>query len=100
LSAKDFITAYENGVAVPDLKEQLGRWGNIHTQSNFYKNWLRAYEEHGLAGIAPQYAASRGGAGASLDVRAKEIIEALFLDPPKAERGFSYAGHRPVRIYP
>ncbi|MDR1252853.1 MAG: hypothetical protein LBK62_11930, partial [Treponema sp.] len=58
LSANDFITAYENGVAVPDLKEELGRWGNIHTPSNFYKNWLRAYEEHGLAGLAPQYAAS------------------------------------------
>jgi transposase InsO family protein len=83
LSACNFITAYENGVAVPELREQLGRWGNIHTPSNFYKNWLRAYEEHGLAGLAPQYATRRGGSGASLDDRAKEIIEALFLDPRK-----------------
>jgi hypothetical protein len=65
------------------LKEQLGRWGNIHTHSNFYKNCLRAYEEHGLAGLAPQYAAIRGGSGASLDSRAKDIIEALHLDPRK-----------------
>jgi hypothetical protein len=30
----------------------------------------------------------------------KEIIEALFLDPSKAERGFSCAGYRPVRMHP
>ena len=83
LSVARFITAYENGVAVPELKEQLGRWGNIHSASNFYENWLAKYERYGLAGLAPQYAKRRGGSGASLDDRAKELIQALYLDPRK-----------------
>jgi hypothetical protein len=66
LSVPQFITAYENGVAVPELRERLGRYGNIHTQSNFYE-WLARYERYGIAGLAPQYAKSRGGSGASLD---------------------------------
>ncbi|MDR3302074.1 MAG: Mu transposase C-terminal domain-containing protein [Spirochaetaceae bacterium] len=82
LSAAQFITAYENGVAVPELRERLGRWGNIHTQSNFY-GWLASYERHGLAGLAPQYAKRHGGAGASLDERAKELIQGIYLDPRK-----------------
>jgi hypothetical protein len=35
LSVADFITAYENGVAVPELRERLGKYGNIPTQSNY-----------------------------------------------------------------
>ncbi|MDR0557929.1 MAG: hypothetical protein LBG43_08720 [Treponema sp.] len=54
LPVPQFITAYENGVAAPELREQLGRYGNIHTQSNFYE-WLARYGRHGLAGLAPQY---------------------------------------------
>ncbi|QEJ99488.1 Mu transposase C-terminal domain-containing protein [Treponema phagedenis] len=80
LSVKAFIKAYEDGVIASDLKERLGRWGNIHTPSNFYKNWLAVYEQHGLAGIAPQYQRRKGGAGASFDEKAKEIIRALYLD--------------------
>jgi transposase InsO family protein len=82
LSAPQFITAYENGAAAPELRERLGRYGNIHSQSNFYE-WLARYERYGLAGLAPRYAKSKGGSGASLDGRAKEIIEALYLDPRK-----------------
>ena len=80
LSAKAFIAAYESGAIAADLRERLGRWGNIHTQSNFYKNWLAVYEQYGLAGLAPQYARRRGGAGASFDEKAKEIIRSLYLD--------------------
>jgi transposase InsO family protein len=83
LSAAQFIQAYENGVAATELRERLGRWGNIHSASNFYENWLARYERYGLAGLAPQYAKRKGGSGASLDGRAKEIIEALYLDPRK-----------------
>ena len=80
LSAKAFIAAYESGAVAADLRERLGRWGNIHTQSNFYKNWLAVYQEHGIAGLVPQYARRRGGAGASFDEKAKEIINSLYLD--------------------
>jgi hypothetical protein len=83
LSASQFITAYENGVAVPELRERLGRYGNIHSASNFYENWLAKYERYGLAGLAPQYARKRGGSGASLDDKAKEFIQAIYLDPRK-----------------
>jgi hypothetical protein len=76
------ITAFENGVAVPELRERLGRYGNIHSQSNFY-NWLALYEHYGMAGLDPQYAKRRGGSGASLDEKAKELIQAIYLDPRK-----------------
>jgi transposase InsO family protein len=79
----EFITAYENGVIAPDLRSRLGRHGNIHSPSNFYENWLAKYERYGLAGLAPQYAKKRGGSGASLDERAKELIQAIYLDPRK-----------------
>jgi transposase InsO family protein/transposase len=82
LSVAQFITAYENGVAVSELRERLGRYGNIHSQSNFY-SWLAQYEKYGLAGLAPQYAKRRGGSGASLDNKAKELIQAIYLDPRK-----------------
>ena len=80
LSAKAFIAAYESGEIAADLRERLGRWGNIHTQSNFYKNWLAVYQKHGIAGLVPQYDRKRGGAGASFDEKAKEIINSLYLD--------------------
>ena len=80
LSVKAFIAAYEAGEVAAELRERLGRWGNIHTQSNFYKNWLAVYQKHGIAGLIPQYDRRRGGAGASFDEKAKEIINSLYLD--------------------
>lgn len=80
LSTKDFIKAYEAGAVAADLREALGRWGNIHTPSNFYKNWLASYREHGIAALVPQYSRYRGGAGAFFDEREKEIINSLYLD--------------------
>ena len=82
LSPRQFITAYYNGVIVPDIKEQLGGFGEISSPSSLFR-WLRRYEKHGLAGLAPQYSKRRGGSGASLDQRAKEIIHSLYLDPRK-----------------
>ena len=98
LSVAQFIAAYENGVAAPELRERLGRWGNIHSPSNFYTNWLARYEQCGLAGLAPQYAKKRGGSGASLDDKAKNIIEVLYLDLRKpsvasVERGLKQFGY-------
>jgi transposase InsO family protein len=98
LSVADFITAYENGVIAPELRERLGKHGNIHSRSNFYENWLARYERHGLAGLAPRYAKRKGGSGASLDDRAKELIQALYLDPRKpsvagVERGVKQFGY-------
>jgi transposase InsO family protein len=98
LKAKDFIAAYENGVILPEARAELGKYGKLHTQSVFYSNWLNRYAIYGLAGLAPQYAKKRGGAGASLDERAKELIQALYLDPRKpsmasVERGLNQFGY-------
>jgi len=82
LSASQFVTAYNNGVIAPDIRGQLGSFGEISAQSSLYR-WLERYEQHGLAGLAPQYSRHRGGSGASLDERAKELIQALYLDSHK-----------------
>jgi transposase InsO family protein len=79
LTASQFVTAYNNGVIAPDVRNQLGSFGEISTQSSLYR-WLERYEQHGLTGLAPQYSKNRGGSGASLDERAKDIIQALYLD--------------------
>jgi putative transposase len=80
LKPAQFVMAYNNGVAVPDVRSQLGTFGEISSQSSLYR-WLERYEQFGLAGLAPQYAKRRGGSGSSLDERAKELIQALYLDP-------------------
>jgi putative transposase len=82
LSVEDFINAYQAGVAVPELKEKLGGFGNVTTYQSFYR-WLETYEQHGLAGLAPQYPVKRGGNGASMSEEEKELIRALYLDKNK-----------------
>ncbi len=79
LTVEQFVTAYQNGVAVPDLRDRLDKYGDINTYQSFYR-WLADYREHGLAGLAPRYPKKRGGNGAGLDQQAKELIEALYLD--------------------
>jgi len=79
LTPKKFIEAYEAGIIVPEVKARLERWGHLHTQSIFYKEWLQRYSLYGLAGLAPQYK-GRGGPGASLSDEAKDRIEWLYLD--------------------
>jgi transposase InsO family protein len=82
LTPGQFLTAYENGVIAPELRTQLGPFGRISSQSSLYR-WLERYEQFGLAGLAPQYSTRRGGSGASIDGRARDLIEALYLDPRK-----------------
>jgi transposase InsO family protein len=82
LTAAQFVTAWNSGVAVPELRGQLGAFGEISSQSSLYR-WLERYEQFGLAGLAPQYSRRRGGSGASLDERARDLIQALYLDPHK-----------------
>ena len=82
LSASQFVTAYNNGVIASDIRGQLGSFGEISSQSSLYR-WLERYEQYGLTGLAPQYSRDRGGSGASLDERAKELIQAIYLDSHK-----------------
>jgi putative transposase len=65
-----------------DIKERLGRWGHIGSTAVFYQNWLRRYQQFGLAGLAQQYH-DRGKDGATLSQEAKDRIEWLYLDPHK-----------------
>jgi transposase InsO family protein len=82
LNPKQFLTAYNNGVIAADIRSRLGGFGEISSQSSLYR-WLERYEQFGLTGLAPQYSSRRGGPGASLDERAKDLIQALYLDPHK-----------------
>ena len=79
LTPSQFSIAYNNGDIALDIRGQL----EIKmTQSKLYR-WLRLYEQKGLTGLAPQYPKDRGGSGASLDTKAKELIQALYLDSNK-----------------
>lgn len=82
LKVEDFVKAYHAGVAVPDLREQLGPHGDIKTFQTLYR-WLERYEQFGLEGLAPQYAVKKGGNGASLDQRVKELIWFYYLNKKK-----------------
>jgi len=78
LSAKEFSDVYNKDLILPELKNELGKYGRV-TVHTLYE-WMPRYERYGLAGLAPQYAASKGGAGHLLDGKAKEIIQALYLN--------------------
>jgi transposase InsO family protein len=78
LNVAQFVTAYNNGVIMPNTQDRQGKL----SPTNLYR-WLELYEQHGLTGLAPQYSKNRGGSGASLDERAKELIQAIYLDSHK-----------------
>jgi transposase InsO family protein len=82
LKAEDFVKAYHAGVAIPELREKLGRHGNIKTFQTLYR-WLDLYTQFGLEGLAPQYAVKKGGNGASFDQRTKELIWFYYLNKNK-----------------
>ncbi len=82
LKVEDFVKAYHAGVAVPELREQLGPHGDIKTFQTLYR-WLELYEQFGLEGLAPQYPVRKGGNGASLDRRAKELLWFYYLNKNK-----------------
>jgi putative transposase len=78
INLDQFLDLYQQGKILPEIKEQLGKWGRVR-RSYFYDGWLQAYAQAGLAGLAPQYKA-RGGAGASLSQEVKDRLEYLYLD--------------------
>jgi len=82
LNVAQFVIAYNNGVIISDIRSQLENFGDKLSQTNLYR-WLGLYEQKGLTGLAPQYSLRRGGSGASLDERAKDLIQALYLDSHK-----------------
>ena len=82
LSVADFAVAYAAGVAVPELRDQLGGYGHITSAQSLYR-WLGAYERYGLAGLAPKYPLKRGGSGATMGDDEKELVRALYLDNNK-----------------
>ena len=78
LSVKQFVEFYNDNLILPEIKERLGRWGNIGSTAMFYQNWLRRYQQFGLAGLAPQY--QKRGPGARLSREVKDLLEYLYLD--------------------
>ncbi|MDR0584594.1 MAG: hypothetical protein LBG57_09645 [Treponema sp.] len=78
LTVSRFVSAYNSGAIVPELRARLGPHGDIRSQSSLYR-WLERYHEHGMDGLVPQYH-KRGGNGASLPREVKERIEWLYLD--------------------
>jgi transposase InsO family protein len=83
LTAEQFVKAYTNDMPVPgapelpELRKQLGSYGNISTYQSLYR-WLNQLAQHGVDGLAPQYS-KRGGSGASLDVHTKQLIWVYYL---------------------
>jgi transposase InsO family protein/transposase len=80
LTPEQFAIDYNNGVIIPETKALLGN--KTISKSTLYL-WLGKYEQHDLAGLAPQYATRRGGNGASLDEHTKELIWFYFLKENK-----------------
>jgi putative transposase len=73
-----FAIEYNTGTVIPEIRAQLG--GTL-SQSTLYL-WLAEYEQHGEAGLAPKYE-RRGGNGASLDERAKNLLSFYYLNKNK-----------------
>jgi putative transposase len=79
VNVKAFIERYNSGGVLPEVKEQLGRWGYLKDYRRFYGTWLAMYRQYGLSGLAPQYK-DRGGMGASLSEEVKAWLEYYYLD--------------------
>jgi transposase InsO family protein len=74
LKPDEFAVAYNNGMIIPEIHAQLG--GTISKPTLYL--WLKKYEQHDQAGLAPQYH-KRGGNGASLDQHTKDLIAYYYL---------------------
>jgi hypothetical protein len=79
LSAAEFVFEYNEGRAASEIKAELG--GKSICQSTLY-NWLAKYQKYDEAGLVPQYK-ERGGFGASLDKRTKELLWYYYLNKNK-----------------
>jgi transposase InsO family protein len=78
-NAEKFVFEYNAGTIVADLRAELG--GKPISKSTLY-NWTGKYQSHDEAGLVPQYK-DRGGCGASLDKRTKELIWFYYLHKNK-----------------
>ena len=74
-----FVFEYNAGNTASELKAELG--GKSICQATFY-NWLAKYQNYDEAGLVPQYK-DRGGFGATLDKKTKEIIWFYYLHKNK-----------------
>jgi hypothetical protein len=79
MSATEFLREYNTGKIAADIRAELG--GKTICQATLY-NWLAKYQNHDAAGLLPKYK-DRGGHGASLDKRTKELIWFYYLHKNK-----------------
>jgi hypothetical protein len=79
LNSKLFVSLYNEGKILPEVKAALGDWGYLKDWRRFYDTWLQPYAQAGLAGLVPQYK-KRGGNGASLSQEVKDLLEYLYLN--------------------
>ena len=75
LNAEKFLFEYNEDRIAREARAELG--GKTLCQSTLY-NWLGKYQHHDEAGLASKYK-GRGGNGASLGGRAKELIWFYYL---------------------
>jgi transposase InsO family protein len=71
-----FSALYNSGGVIPDIREALNN--NTLSKSTLYA-WFRNYADDGENGLVPDYSTDRGGNGASLDKRVKELIWFYYL---------------------
>jgi hypothetical protein len=86
LNAERFLFEYNEGRIAQDARADLG--GKTLSQSTLY-NWLGKYQHYDEAGLAPKYK-GRGGNGASLDERTRELVWLYYLHKNKP----SISAHR------
>jgi hypothetical protein len=78
-NAERFLFEYNEGRIAQEARAELG--GKTLCQSTLY-NWLGKYQHHDEAGLAPKYK-GRGGNGASLDERTRELVWLYYLHKNK-----------------
>jgi putative transposase len=75
LNPVDFSALYNSGGVIPGIREALNN--STLSKSTLYA-WFRKYTVEGEDGLVPDYR-NRGGNGASLDKRVKELIWFYYL---------------------
>jgi hypothetical protein len=79
MSAAEFLYEYNAGKTAADIRAEFG--GKTICRATLY-NRLAKYQTHDAAGLLPKYK-DRGGHGASLDKRTKELIWFYYLHKNK-----------------
>ena len=75
MNADEFIRLYNRQETARALYARLG---SVSVPS-FYR-WLKAFKESGAQGLLPRQSRGRGGSGATLSAREKELLKAFWLD--------------------